>query len=167
MKFSIEQGVAVDPDRAIAAYADPAFYEGRPSRGNISVTEVVRHEVTGPRVLLEVHFKFTGSVSSAVRAVIDPDKMTWITRSELQLDEHRSSWQILPDHYPDRVQGSGTYRFRPGQEGPESTVVKLEGDLKVHAFLVAGTVERVIVSGLRSYFTAEVKGIPDLPRPAG
>ena len=50
----------------------PTFYEGRPPRDDIAVREVVRHEATGDRILLDVRFAFTGSVSSAVRAVVDP-----------------------------------------------------------------------------------------------
>jgi hypothetical protein len=61
------------------------------------------------------------------------------------------------------LSGSGSYTFAPGPGGAGSTVVTLEGELKVHVPLLGRTVERVIVSGLRSYFTAEVKSIPDLP----
>jgi hypothetical protein len=162
VKFSIDQGVAVTPSTAIAAYANPAFYEGRPPRDNISVVEVVTHEQTGNRVVLEVRFKFTGSVSSAVRAVVDPNKMSWVTRTELSLDALTSTWRIRPDNYPDRLTGGGSYRFAPGSNGPDSTSITVEGELKVHVPIVGRTVERVIISGLRSYIGAEVKGIPDL-----
>ena len=121
MKITIRQAVAVPPARAIAAYGSPAFYEGRPIRDDIAVLEVVRHDDSGDRVLLEVRFAFTGSVSPAVRAVIDPAKMSWITRTEIHPDEARSDWVVLPDHYPDRLSASGTYRFEPGDDGPGST----------------------------------------------
>jgi hypothetical protein len=163
MRFSIDQNVAVAPEVAIAAYGNPAFYEGRPERDNISVLEVVRHEDTGARVLIEVRFKFSGSVSSAVRAIVDPHKMVWITRTEILVDEQRTTWKVLPDHYPDRLTSQGTYQFTPGPGGSDSTLVKVEGDLKVHVPIVGRTVERVIVSGLRSYIGAEVKSIPDVP----
>ena len=83
MKFAVRQAVAVPPARAMAAYGSPAFYEGRPARDDIAVREVVRHEAAGDRILLEVRFAFTGSVSPAVRAVVDPGKMSWITRTEI------------------------------------------------------------------------------------
>ncbi len=76
----------------MAAYGTPAFYEGRAERDNIAVIEVVRHEDTGDRVLMEVRFAFTGPISPAVRAVIDPNKMTWVTRNE-----------IFPDQAPRRA----------------------------------------------------------------
>jgi hypothetical protein len=164
VKFEIAQRVEVDPDTAIAAYATPAFFEGRAPRDNISVLEVARCERNGDRVGMEVRFQFSGAVSSAVRAVVDPKKMTWVTRSALNLTTHRSDWTIVPDHYPDRLSGRGSYVFAPAPDGPDATVVTLEGELKVHVPLVGRTVERVIVSGLRSYFGAEVTSIPDLPR---
>ena len=114
MKFAIRQAVAVPPARAMLAYGSPAFYEGRPARDDIEVRDVVHHEATGERILLEVRFAFTGSVSPAVRAVVDPGKMSWITRTELLLDEGRSSWVVLPDHYPDRLQRQWDLPVRGG-----------------------------------------------------
>jgi hypothetical protein len=163
VRFSIDQQVAVAPEVALAAYGNPAFYEGRPPRDNISVLEVVSHEESGSRVLIEVRFKFTGSVSSAVRTLVDPGKMSWVTRTKVLVDEGRSEFEVLPDNYPDRLTSQGTYRFTEGTGGPGSTVIKVEGDLKVHVPIVGRTVERVIVSGLRSYIAAEVTSIPDVP----
>jgi hypothetical protein len=163
MKFANQQAVAVSPARAMAAYGTPAFYEGRTKRDNIEVIEVVRHEDTGARVLMEVRFAFRGPISPAVQKIIDRNKMSWITRNVLKPDEARGDWQVLPDHYPDRMSAAGVYRFEPGADGAESsTVVGIEGDLKVHVPILGRSVEKVIVSGLRKYFAAEVLTIPDL-----
>jgi hypothetical protein len=159
VKFSVRQAVAVPPARAMAAYGSPAFYEGRPARDDIEVREVVRHEDTGDTVLLEVRFAFTGSVSPAVRAVVDPGKMSWITQTEILLAERRSSWVVLPDHYPDRLSARGTYRFVEGETGPGSSVVEVEGDLRVRVPIVGRSVEKVIVGDLRAYIADEVAGV--------
>ncbi len=161
MKFAIRQAVAVPPGRAMAAYGSPTFYEGRPERDNIAVREVVRHEEGDDRILLEVRLAFTGSVSPAVRAVVDPAKMSWITRTEIVPAEARSSWVVLPDHYPDRLSASGTYRFEEGDGGPGTTDVEVEGDLKIRVPIVGRSVERVIVSDLRAYIDDEVARIAD------
>ncbi len=161
MRISIEQAVDLPLAQVMSAYGSPAFYAGRPVRDDIAVLEVVRHESAGRRTLIEVHFAFQGSVSAAVRRVIDPKKLSWVTRIEVFADEERATWVVQPDHYPDRLTASGHYRFRSGDDGPQSTVV-VEGDLKVHVPIVGGTVERVIVSGLRRYFEAEVRDIPGL-----
>jgi hypothetical protein len=159
VKFAIRQAVAVPPARAMAAYGSPAFYEGRAPRDDIAVREVVHHEAAGDRVLMEVRFAFTGSVSSAVRAVVDPAKMSWVTRTEILPAERRSSWVVLPDHYPDRLSANGTYRFEEGDGGPETTVVEVEGDLKIRVPIVGRSVERVIVGDLQAYIADEVTGI--------
>ena len=143
----------------MAAYGSPAFYEGRPARDDIAVREVVRHEASRERVLLEVRFAFTGSLSPAVRAVVDPGKMSWVTRSEILPGEARSSWVVLPDHYPDRLSASGSYRFEEGDGGSGTCVVEVEGELKVRVPLVGKQVEKVIVNDLRAYIADEVTGI--------
>ena len=109
-----------------------------------------------------MRFAFTGSVSPAVRAVVDPAKMSWITRTEVRPAEARTDWAVLPDHYPDRLSASGSYRFEPGTTGRPARSSSVEGDLKVHVPIVGRSVERVIVSGLARYIEDEVASIPDL-----
>jgi hypothetical protein len=172
VKFSFDVPVAVPVTRAVAAYGSPAFYEGRPERDHISVLEVVRHEDEGSRILIEVHFSFSGSVSSAVRAVIDHTKMSWITRTVVYPDEARTSWEAIPDLYPDRLSAAGAYGFAAADGGDagageaEATIITVEGNLKVHVPIVGRSVERVIVPGLRSYIVDEVAGIPALSPPS-
>lgn len=160
MRFATTQAVAVPPGRAMAAYGTPAFYEGREVRDHIEVLEVVQHDDTGSRLLMEVRFAFRGPISPAVQRFIDHNKMTWITRNEIRPDEARADWQVLPDHYPDRLKASGVYTFE--QEADGTSVVGIEGELKVHVPVLGRSVEKVIVSGLRKYFEAEVLTIPDL-----
>jgi hypothetical protein len=169
VKFATTQAVAVPPAQAMAAYGSPAFYEGRPIRDHIEVLEVVRHEDTGSRLLMEVRFAFRGPISPGVQRFIDHNKMTWITRNEIRPDEARADWQVLPDHYPDRLRAAGVYTFASGPvdadadaDAETSTVVGIDGDLKVGVPVLGKSVERVIVSGLRKYFEAEVLTIPDL-----
>ena len=162
MRIAIRQAVSVPPAQAMAAYGSPAFYTGRPVRDDIAVLDVVSHDDDGERVVIEVRFAFTGSVSPAVRAVIDPAKMSWITRTEVRPAEARTDWAVLPDHYPDRLKASGSYGFAPGDDGSTSTIVTVEGDLKIHVPIVGRSVERVIVSDLARYIEDEVASIPDL-----
>jgi hypothetical protein len=145
----------------MAAYGSPKFYEGRAARDDIAVLEVVGHEASEDRILLQVRFAFTGSVSPAVRAVVDPGNMSWITQTEILLAEGRSSWVVLPDHYPDRLSASGVYRFEEGDAGPGTCDVEVEGDLKVRVPIVGRSVEKVIVGDLRAYIADEVTGIAD------
>jgi Protein of unknown function (DUF2505) len=159
VKFATTQAVDVPTSRAMAAYGSPGFYERRPLRDNIEVLEVVRHKDTGTRVVIEVRFAFRGAISPAVQRFIDRNKLSWVTRNEIRPDEARADWQVLPDHYPDRLAAAGAYTF---DGDGTSTVVGLEGDLKVHVPVLGRSVEKVIVSGLRGYFEAEVLTIPDV-----
>jgi hypothetical protein len=166
VKFSIGQNVAVAPDAAVAAYANPAFYENRAPSGDISLVEVVSHEDKGTQARLEVRYQFTGSVSSAVRAVIDPAKMSWVTRTDIDKAQRRTSFTVLPDYYPDRLDCNGTFTFTEAASGPGGTVVTIAGDLRVHVFLVGRTVEQIIVTGLRNYLEAEISTLPGFTAPA-
>ena len=137
MKFSVGQNVAVAPDDAVAAYGNPAFYEGRARRDDISIVEVVGHDERGSHVHIDVRYRFTGNLSSAVRAVVDPAKLTWVTRTDIDRQQRGATFTVLPDHYPDRLSCGGTFGFAVATAGPAATtVITIEGDLKVRAFLV-------------------------------
>jgi hypothetical protein len=159
VNFSFDQVVDVSPEVAMCAYGEPSFYDGREPVDNISVLEVVDHQDNDTTVLISVRFKFTGSVSAAVKAVIDPDKMSWVTRTEVLLEERRTNFTVLPDHYPDRLTSSGSYVFADGPT-PNSAVITVAGELKVHVPLVGRTVERTIESGLHAYIETEVASLP-------
>jgi Protein of unknown function (DUF2505) len=165
VRFSINQSVAVTPAMAVAAYANPVFYGDRPPSGDISLVEVVSHEDSGSTALIEIRYRFTGSVSSAVKAVIDPTKISWVTRTEIDKDRCRTTFTVLPDHYPDRLDCSGSFVFASGDAGPDSTLITIEGDLKVHVFLVSRSAEQLIVKGLRAYLEAEVATLPEFTAP--
>jgi hypothetical protein len=162
VKFTVKETAQVSPEAAMAAYGNPAFFEGRPPRDNTAVLGVVSRQDTGSSVIIEVRFQFSGSLPPLARAVIDPTKMSWITRTEILPDERRSTFTILPDHYPDRLTASGTFNFADGPD-PGTCTVSVAGDLRLHIPLVGGAGERVIVSGMRSYIAHEVGTLPDVP----
>jgi hypothetical protein len=159
VNFSFDRSVAVSPEVALCAYGEPSFYDGRTPVNHISVIEVVSHEDNDTTLLIEVRFKFTGSVSAAVKAVIDPDKMSWVTRTEVLLEERRTNFTVRPDHYPDRLTSSGSFVFADGPT-PNSAVITVAGQLKVHVPIVGRTVERTIESGLHAYIEQEVATLP-------
>jgi hypothetical protein len=101
-------------------------------------------------------------VSSAVRRVVQPDKMSWVTRTEVMPAEMRTSWVVRPDHYVDRLTAAGAFRFEAGPDGGATTVVNVDGELEVHVPLVGRSVERVIVSDLQAYLEDEAATIPEL-----
>jgi hypothetical protein len=157
VRFTVEQRYRADPDAVAAAYADPALYEVLPATEKLARPEVVRHERDGARVVLEVRYRFQGDLSSAVRAVLDPARLTWVERTTHDLATRATTFELLPDHYPDRLQSRGQLRVEPHGEGGSRRVG--DGELKVRAPLVGGSVERTLVGDLRQHLEAEARSV--------
>jgi hypothetical protein len=153
MKFEIEQRFAAEVDEVARAYTDPALYASFDGLPKLSRPELVSHAVDGDTVVLEVRYRFGGELSPAARAVIDPDRLSWVERSVHDLGGHSATFTMIPDHYADRFTCAGSYRF---DAVPGGSRRRGQGDLRVRAFLVAGAVEGAIVSGLREHLADEV-----------
>jgi hypothetical protein len=142
VNFSFDRAVDVSPEVALCAYGEPDFYDGRAPVDNISVLEVVSHQDNDTTVLIEVRFK-----------------LSWVTRTEVLLEERRTNFTVRPDHYPDRLTSTGSFTFTDGPT-PNSAVITVAGELKVHVPIVGRTVERTIESGLHAYIEKEVASLP-------
>lgn len=153
MRFSIEQRFAADVDAVARAYADPELYVALVGLPKLTQPEVVGHEAEGDTVVLQVRYRFGGELSGAARAVIDPARLTWVERSTHDLADRSTTFTMVPDHYGDRFRCQGSYRFDPVDGGCRR---RGEGDVRVKALLVAGAVERAIVSGLQEHLVDEV-----------
>lgn len=156
MRFEITQAYTAPPEAVAAAYADADLYPtlvGLPKLGGI---EVLNHDVDQAVARLRVRFRFIGDLPSAVTAVIDPDRLTWVQETIHELTTGATRFRLLPDHYPDRLKASGTYQVEESRSGSLRIV---SGDLKVRAPLVAGRVEAAIVSGLEEYLIAEAPAV--------
>lgn len=156
MHFELTQHYARTADAVDAAYADPELYPtlvGLPKLGDI---EVLAHQRRDAVARFAIRFAFTGELPAAVTAVVDPRRLTWVQESVHHLDEGRTTFRLLPDHYPDRLQASGTATVTVAGDGARRVVA---GQLKVRAPLVAGRVEQAIVSGLAEYLAAEAAAV--------
>ena len=152
MRFDVVQQYRSPADAVISAYADPELYPtlvGLPKLGGI---EVLDHQATQASARLRIRFRFTGDLPSAVTAVIDPDRLTWVQETDHDLEAGTTRFRLVPDHYPDRLQADGSFRITAEGDGSRRI---LDGRLKVRAPLVAGRVEGAIVGGLREYLDAE------------
>jgi hypothetical protein len=152
MRFTVDQHFASDPDAVAHAFADPDLYASFHELPKLSRPEVLSHEEHGEEVLLQVRYRFKGDLSPAARAVIDPARLSWVEHATHDLAARTTTFRMVPDHYGDRFSCHGTYRFEPDGTG---TRRRCEGDLRVRALLVAGAVERAIISGLREHLADE------------
>ena len=152
MKFRLEQRLASPPADACRAFTQPAFYATLQGLPKLTVPELISHEADGDLVHLRLRYRFIGELNSAARAVLDPQRLSWVEESVHDVGRQRAEFRLKPDNYGDRFTCSGRSTFTPGGAG---TVHVTEGELKVRWPLVGGTVERALVSGLQEHFEAE------------
>ncbi len=155
MRFTIDQRYDADADAIARAYANPDLYADLPATAKLGPPEVVSHQQDGDRAVLEVRYRFQGDLSSAVRAVLDPARLTWVERTEHDLVNRTIAFTLRPDNYADRMRCSGQLRIEPVDGGGSRRTG--EGDLKVRAPLVAGTVERTLVADLQDHLRADAQ----------
>ncbi len=156
MRFELVQRYRSPAPAVNGAYADADLYPtlvGLPKLGGI---EVLSHERTADRAVLRVRFRFTGHLPSAVTAVVDPARLTWIQETTHDLAGGSATFRLLPDHYPDRLRAGGRFTVTSAGDGARRVIA---GELKVQALLVAGRVEAAIVSGLDEYLQAEAPAV--------
>jgi hypothetical protein len=155
MRFDVRQRIAAPVDAVAAALCDPGYYALLGTAPKLGVPEVLDRQVDGDHVVLRVRYRFAGELSSAARAVLDPNKLTWVDESRHDLVAHAVTFVLKPDHYADRLSCRGNYRLEADPAEPTRTIRTATGDLKVRAALVAGSVERALVSGLKEHLDAE------------
>ena len=160
MRFQNEQRIAGSTEAVARLYTEPRFYEVLGELPKLGKPEMLERQEEGQVVHLAVRFRFTGNLSPAVTAVIDPAKLTWIEESVHDLTDCTVTFRMLPDHYADRLRSSGSVRYESDGDGVTRRLT--EGELVVRVPLLmgggrtAGVVEQAIVSGLRDHFAAEV-----------
>jgi hypothetical protein len=153
MDFTVTQTFHADADAVAQAYASPDLYAHLVGLAKLGPPEVLDRRVDNELVHLQIRYRFVGDLAPAVTAVIDPRRLTWVEHSTHDLAARTVRYRLVPDHYPDRLQSSGSCAIEDGVDGSVRTVT---GRLKVRALVVGGAVERAIVSGLREHLADEV-----------
>lgn len=156
MRFALEHHYRAEADAVARAYADPALYARLGAGSVLAPPEVLDRRDEGDDVVLRIRYRFVGDLSAAVRAVLDPDRLTWVDESTHDLAARTVAFRLVADHYADRFSCTGTYRFEADGAG---TVRRTEAGLLVRAPLVGGRVERVLVGDLSAHLAAEVAGV--------
>lgn len=162
MRFTAEQRFPTTPPAEVAAaFANPALYDGYPDGERLAAPEVVSHRVDGDVVELHLQYRFTGELSSAVRAVVDPGRLSWVERTRHDLAAGTATFALHPDHYADRLRCTGAVQVVADGGGARRTI---SGELKVKVALVGGTVERTLVADLQQHLHHETAIVEDFLR---
>ena len=166
MRFRIEQKIVAPIEAVSRIYTEPRFYEQLGQLPKLGKPEVLERREEQSLVHLAVRFRFTGNLSPAVSAVIDPAKLTWVEESVHDLDGYAVTFRMNPDHYADRLRSQGAVHYEAN--GEEVTRRLTEGELAVKVPLlmgggrVAAVVEGAIISGLRDHLAAEIEVVERL-----
>jgi hypothetical protein len=154
VRFRLEQRIAAPVEAVEAALLDPDFVAATAALPKLAGPEIVERRRDGDHALMRVRYRFTGHLSSAVTAVVDRDRLTWIDEATYDLAGHRSNHRIVPDHYPGRLQASYVVVLEPDADGTHRVAT---GEVRVRMALVGRRVERAIVSGLDEHARAEAR----------
>jgi hypothetical protein len=154
VRFEFDQLIQAPRAGILDAYCDPDFYDALGTMPKLGQPRLLERTEEGTGVRMKVRFAFTGQVSTAVRAVVEPSKLTWVIDALVQPAESTIEFVVVPDHYPDRMTASGVDRFV--DEG-EATRRLTEGEIKVRVPLVGSSAERGIVNGYREHLAGEAE----------
>ena len=152
MRFELVQHLQAPLLVVEAAFVDPEFLRELAASPKLGRLELLDWNDDGDLVRQRVRYSFVGDLSAAVKAVVDPGRLTWIEDSILDRRSHRTTFTILPDHYARFLEASGTIRL---SSGDDETVRRVDGQLSVRVPLVGRQVEAAIVSGLREHAREE------------
>ena len=171
MHFRIEQLFDAPLLDVEDALIDPAFLASLAALPKLGRPTLLDQQPEGRLLRQRVRYAFAGDLSSAVRAVVDPERLTWVEDSTMDRARHHTSFRIVPDHYAHLLRAAGTFQLDP--EGPTACRRVAEGDVQVAVPLVGKKVEAAIVSGLTEHARAETEimhewlaGTGPRPRPS-
>lgn len=132
---------------------DPAYLDRLAGLPKLGSPALLSQETRGSRVSQRVRYAFVGELSGAVRKVIDPDRLTWVEASEIDVESRTTRFDIEPDHYAGMLNAGGVIHIT--DDGAGGSIRTATGDVRVKVLLVGGKVERAIVSGLEEHAAAE------------
>ncbi|MHB8465005.1 MAG: DUF2505 family protein [Acidimicrobiales bacterium] len=153
MRFRIEQRFGRSVVEVEDTLCDPGFIGAMAQLPKLGRPQLLDHEDTGDIVRMRVRYAFVGELSSAVRRVVDPERLTWVQEQTTDRRTHLSRFTILPDHYSALLRCTGRFAVTP--DGDHAALRTADGQIEVSVPLVGGKVERAIVSGLEEHSVAE------------
>jgi hypothetical protein len=152
--FTLTQAIPASADAVDAALVNPDFLTRMDQLPKLGSAEVVGNERDGETVHLQVRYLFQAELSSAVTKFVDPEKLTWIEDSTVDLAAHHTTCVIRPDNYDNLLQGSYEATIAPAGSGCVRTVT---GKIKVKIPLLGSKVEKAIIGGLSENSDAQTE----------
>jgi Protein of unknown function (DUF2505) len=158
MRFELVQYLDAPIDAVEAALVDPRFLETLGTLPKLGRPQLLDRQDMGDRVFLRVRYDFVGELSPAVKAIIDPAKLSWVEESTQDRTTHRTKTAIVPDHYTSMLECSGTTLLTADASTGKTRRVTT-GDVFVRVPLVGGRAEAAIISGMREHAELEAEAL--------
>jgi hypothetical protein len=155
VQFRIEQQFGLPVEEVEDILCDPDFIDAMAQLPKLGRPQLLDRAESGDTVHMRVRYAFVGDLSSAVRRVVDPARLTWVQDETIDRRTHRSQFTILPDHYAGLLRCGGRFSLTPSGAG--RALRTADGDIQVSVPLVGGKVERAIVSGMQEHAEAEAE----------
>ena len=159
MKFRLEQCFARPLGEIEDAFVDPDLFVHLCGIDDIGRPTLLKRVDEGGTVRMQVRYTFTGELSPTLTAIVEPHHLTWVEVSTLDRDTHRTAFNIIADHYPDRMRCAGTVELIDDGQGGTRRVAL--GSLDARIPLIRDYVEGAIVKGLLKYAATEANIVGD------
>jgi hypothetical protein len=159
MRFELVQYMNAPLDVVEATFADPAFQEELGRLPKLGQPELLERREDGDKIRQRMHHVFDGDLSSAVKAVIDPAKLSWVEESVQDRRAHTTRITIVPDHYAGMFESHGLIVLE--SNGADQTIRTATGEVTVRVPLFGSKVEAAIISGLHEHAVAEEEAFND------
>jgi hypothetical protein len=156
MRFELVQRLNAPIDVVEDTLVDPDFIEELGRLPKLGQPQLLEQRDTGETVWQRVRYAFTGNLSSAARAIIDPAKLTWVEESTQDRRTHTTSITIRPDYYGGMFESSGSITLQ-SEPSDQTTVRTAIGDVIIRMPIVGPRVEAAIISGLREHAELEAE----------
>jgi hypothetical protein len=154
VRFHLEQRFDAELTEVEAALLDPAFLAQLATLPKLGRPTLLEQRADGDIVRQKIRYAFVGELSSAVRAVVDPERLTWVEDSTVDRQRHHTDFAIIPDHYASLLRAAGTFQLE--SSSPNCRRVA-DGEVHVGVPLVGRKVEAAIISGLAEHAAAETE----------
>jgi hypothetical protein len=156
--FTLQQEIPAPVDAVEEALVNPDFLARMAELPKLGSAEVLGHDRDGDTVSLQVRYLFQADLSASVTRFVNPDDLTWVEDSSVDLAAHLTACEIKPDNYENLLSGSYEARIEVSGTGCLRTV---RGTIKVHVPLLGGKAEKAIVGGLSENADAQTTLLTD------
>jgi hypothetical protein len=125
--------------------SDPEF-QSRLELPDLSLPEVVTHDVDGTRRVLRLRYRYTGQIDSFAKRIVGNRRLTWVQELRLDVASGAGTLSFSADEDAGRVNGEASVAITA--TGDATSHRAIAGDFHIRIPIVGGTAEKKIVPGL-------------------